>query len=202
MPDRPAHLSTTWGQRKAHGAHAADRPSPRPRPTPGPATGPWPGVPTAEMRSIDEPAGDVPTASIGLPPRVVGGPLGVDSPIAEASLRPDRWHAWWDLTDARRAGRPVRRDVLELAMGRPLEALWGLGWLTHHHALGRSLMHLARVYSHDSGETLVSACLLTAAWVGPSDNVRPLVQLPRDLPVARCTVCSEAVGTGVIRRSR
>jgi len=188
----PARLATTWARQPA-GAHAARPPRvPRPETLPGPATGRWPGSPTAEMRSLD--VEEAPTETITLPPRVVPGPLGIDSPVADSSLPPDRWHAWWDVAEDRAAGRPTDRHTLQNALGRPLEDLWGLGWTTTDRHTHRKVLHCARVYAHDNGETLVSACRLTRAWSGPAYD-HALMATARTWPgIARCTACAEVGG--------
>lgn len=125
--------------------------------------------------------------------RMMPGPLGLDSPLVPGPELPPLafWYAWMDLVGDRAAGRPSTAYLLERCMDRRLEELWGLWWLTLHRDVGQWLVHRARVYVHDAGYTLVSACLLSLPWTGPSDAVMPVVEAEPGRHVARCVTCAE-----------
>lgn len=140
-------------------------------------------------------------AAIGAPVepvRMMPGPLGLDSPPVpdDGEVLPlGLWHAWMDLVDDRAAGRASTPYLLERAMGRRLEELWGLWWLAHHRDVNQRLLHRARVCRVlDGGETLVSACGLTLPWGGPDPNIVLRVdvpQLPENAGLVQCAPCAE-----------
>lgn len=132
------------------------------------------------------------TDAFPAPVRIISGLLGADSPAADPSMAPGRWHAWLDLVACRAAGRPVPRPALDVALDSHLEASWDLWWLTLHLAEQQWLVHRARVYGHDGGDTLVSACRLTAPWSGPSPQIMPVAEGTPPEHWARCAMCADA----------
>lgn len=125
---------------------------------------------------------------------VVLGPLGTDSPYADEALPLSVWHAWLDIGDDRAAGHCSPRWRLEDALGKRLEPMWGLWW--HHRTpVGGWQIHRARVYCGvHSGDTVVSACLLSAPFTGPGDTIRAVASVTPDETWPRCAVCTDRAG--------